>query len=94
MMSGFNPGPRELYQGSEPHVLHVHAQEIGALKAEVSNLKGQLSDIDAKLSQLVDAANMGKGAWWMTVKLGGVLVTISAGAAWLWQSFSSAIIWR
>jgi hypothetical protein len=37
---------------------------------------------------------MGKGAWWMTVKLGGVLVTISAGAAWVWQSFSSAIIWR
>lgn len=94
MMSGFNPGPRELYQGSEPHVLHVHAQEIGALKADVANLKGQLSEIDGKLSQLVAAANMGKGAWWVTVKLGGILVTISAGAAWVWQSFSSMIIWR
>lgn len=93
MMSGFNPGPREFYQGDNP-ILHGHAREIGALQADMKNVKTQLSDIDEKLTRLVDAANMGKGVWWASVKLGGILVTISAFAAWLWQSFSSMIIWR
>lgn len=62
----------------------THAQEIGALKAEVSNMKARLEDMDKKLDQLVEAANMGKGAWWVSVKVGGVLVTASAGIAWIW----------
>jgi hypothetical protein len=63
----------------------THAQEIGALKAEVGNMKSRLEEMDGKLDQLVEAANMGKGAWWMSVKVGGVLVTASAGIAWIWQ---------
>ena len=92
MIEGLNPGRRELYQGDS--VLHVHAREIGSLQADMGNVKTQLADIDEKLTQLVDAANMGKGVWWASVKLGGILVTIGGAAAWLWQSFSSAIIWR
>lgn len=63
----------------------THAQEIGALKAEVANMKGRLEEMDAKLDQLVEAANMGKGAWWLSVKAGGIIVTGLAGLAWLWQ---------
>ncbi len=62
-----------------------HAQQIGALKSEVGNMKARLEEMDAKLDQLVAAANMGKGAWWMSVKVGGVLVTASAGIAWILQ---------
>ncbi len=61
-----------------------HAQQIGALKSEVGNMKARLEEMDAKLDQLVAAANMGAGAWWMSVKVGGVLVTASAGLAWIW----------
>lgn len=67
------------------HAILTHAQEIGALKAEVANMKGRLEEMDAKLDQLVEAANMGKGAWWLSVKAGGIIVTALAGLAWLWQ---------
>jgi hypothetical protein len=69
----------------------THAQEIGALKAEVGNMKARLEEMDAKLDQLVEAANMGKGAWWMSVKVGGVLVTASAGIAWIWQHLGQLV---
>ena len=62
-----------------------HAHEIGALKAEVAHVKGRLEDMDGKLDQIIAAANMGKGAWLVAVKAGGIIATIGAGAAWIWQ---------
>ena len=62
-----------------------HAQEIGSLKAEMAHVKRSLSDMDGKLDQIIAAANMGKGAWLVAVKAGGIIATIAAGAAWIWQ---------
>lgn len=80
---------RELYQPVQPvsvdHATLVHAAEIGALKADMLNLKDRMEGMDNKLDQLVEAANMGKGAWWLSVKIGGFIVTVLAGLAWLWQ---------
>jgi hypothetical protein len=82
---------RELYQppaGTQAAIDQAtlaHAAEIGALKADMANMKERLEGIDEKLGSLVAAANMGKGAWWLSVKIGGAIVTIMAGLAWLWQ---------
>lgn len=62
----------------------IDPREFGRLEAEVKALTKSVEDMDKKLDQLVEAANMGKGAWWVSVKVGGVLVTASAGIAWIW----------
>jgi hypothetical protein len=61
------------------------AKDIGALQADMANIKATVSEMDRKLDELVSAANMGKGAWWASVKVGGVIVTILAAFAWIWQ---------
>lgn len=80
---------REFHQPGQPvsvdQATLVHAAEIGALKADMVNLKDRMEGMDNKLDQLVEAANMGKGAWWLSVKIGGFIVTVIAGLAWLWQ---------
>lgn len=47
------------------------------LEVEVEQLTDRLKNMDGKLDQLVTAASMGKGAWWIIIKLGGVLAFIS-----------------
>jgi hypothetical protein len=79
-----DPIPQQRRSVVQDQALLDHAQQIGALKSEVGNMKARLEEMDAKLDQLVAAANMGAGAWWMSVKVGGVLVTASAGIAWIW----------
>ncbi len=61
------------------------AKDIGALQADMANIKATVSEMDRKLDELVSAANMGKGAWWVSVKVGGAIVTILAAFAWVWQ---------
>jgi hypothetical protein len=61
------------------------AKDIGALQADMANIKATVSEMDRKLDELVSAANMGKGAWWASVKVGGIIVTILAALAWVWQ---------
>jgi hypothetical protein len=39
--------------------------------------------LEAKVQSLLDAANMGKGAWWMSVKIGGLIMTVMAAVAYL-----------
>lgn len=39
--------------------------------------------LEAKVQSLLDAANMGKGAWWLSVKIGGLIMTVIAAVAYL-----------
>ena len=39
--------------------------------------------LEAKVQSLLDAANMGKGAWWLSVKIGGLIMTVIAAMAYL-----------
>ena len=67
-------------------------RDIGRLQAEVEALEKRLEEsegrierrldsIEAKVDKLVTAANMGQGAWWASVKIGGLIVTVLAGVA-------------
>lgn len=56
---------------------------LARLEATVAGQQKWLEDIDKKLDDLLAAANMGKGAWWVMLRIGGVLVVIGGAAAWL-----------
>lgn len=53
------------------------------LETEVAGMKQWLQSIDGKQDELLAAANMGKGAWWIILRIGGVLVVLGGAAAWL-----------
>lgn len=55
---------------------------LARVEIEVALLSRALADMNGKLDQLVAAANMGKGAWWLLLRLGGVLVVLAGAAAW------------
>lgn len=59
-------------------------QKIGALDARMDNVERSVEKIDGNVEQLTEAANMGRGAWWAALKIGGVLV-MAAAAAWVWE---------
>lgn len=60
-------------------------EKIGALDARMDNIEGWVEKIDGNVENLTDAANMGRGAWWATVKIGGVLMLLAGAAAWVWE---------
>jgi hypothetical protein len=76
---------REMNQDPVGAAVLGHAKEIGALQADMTAVKARLESIEDKLQQLVDAANMGKGMWWASVKVGGLILTVAGGLAWAWQ---------
>jgi len=39
--------------------------------------------LEAKVQLLLDAANMGKGAWWLALKIGGLLTVVGSAFAWV-----------
>lgn len=61
---------------------------IGALQARVDQLESSVRVIDQKLDRLLTAANMGRGAWWALMKLGGLFVLTAGAAGWLYQQLA------
>ena len=47
----------------------------------------RLDRIETKLDKLVLAAAMGKGAFWLLMKLGGLLVMVAGAVAWAADHF-------
>ena len=62
-------------------------EKIGALDARMDNVERSVEKIDGNVERLTRAANMGRGAWWAALKIGGVLVMAVAAAAWVWGRF-------
>lgn len=69
-------------------------KDIGKLEAQMSSantrideleerMDERLTKIEGYLQEIRDAANMGKGAWWLMLKIGGTLVVIIGGVTWL-----------
>lgn len=68
--------------------------DIAVLKAEVEGLKKWTESLDGKVDKIVEAMNMGKGAWVLLLKAGAVLValmgavaTVVSAAAWVFDKF-------
>jgi hypothetical protein len=74
----------------DPEIAIVTPEErdrLAKVEIEVRMLSGSLGEMNRKLDQLIAAANMGKGAWWLLLRLGGILVVLAAAAAWIVDHF-------
>jgi len=58
---------------------------VEQLKKNDEHLEARIERMDGKLDRLLTAAAMGKGAWWMIMKVGGVLTLIVGVAVWLYE---------
>jgi hypothetical protein len=56
---------------------------LARLEEKVAGITGELASISGKLDQLIAAANMGKGAWWAVLRLGGLLVVTGSACGWV-----------
>lgn len=61
------------------------SRDFGALEARVCHLEESQETILGKLDKLLEAAAMGRGAWWAILKVGGVLAAMIAAAAWVYD---------
>ena len=57
--------------------------EARHLRADIEELKVQLASANAKLDRLVAAANMAGGAWFASVKIGGLILVALGALAWI-----------
>lgn len=56
---------------------------LRTVEVEMTNMKVLLSSIADDVAEIREAASMGKGAWILLLKLGGVLTAIAVAIAWL-----------
>lgn len=60
-------------------------ERLARVEQKVADMEPWLREIDDKLDRLIAAANMGQGAWWAALKLGGLLVLAAGAVAWLYD---------
>lgn len=53
-------------------------ERLARLETKVEGQGDWLKSIDNKVDGLVAAANMGKGAWWLILRIGGALTAVVA----------------
>lgn len=56
---------------------------LRTVEVEMTNMKVLLSSIADDVAEIREAASMGKGAWILLLKLGGVLTAIAVAVAWV-----------
>jgi hypothetical protein len=58
---------------------------LRTVEVEVINMKVLLASIADDVTEIKEAAHMGKGAWILLLKLGGVLTAVAVAGAWVWD---------
>ena len=59
------------------------SEKVAVLEIRMATLEKRIDNMDKKLDQLIEAAYMGKGAWWMMLRSGAVFVLASGLVAWI-----------
>ena len=59
------------------------SEKVAVLEIRMATLEKRIDNMDKKLDQLIEAAYMGKGAWWMMLRIGAVFVLASGLVAWI-----------
>jgi hypothetical protein len=65
-------------------------ERIAALEARMNGAEGWLQSIDTKLDTVIEAMNMGKGAWFLLLKVGAAIVAVAGAVAWLSDHIQAA----
>lgn len=60
-------------------------ERLARIETRVDGLDKWLESVDGKVDQLIAVSNMGKGAWFLLLKIGGVLAAVSAAVVWIFE---------
>ena len=71
---------------SETELLMRLTERIAILETRLSAVETSSHSNGEKLNALLEAATLGRGAWWMLVKIGMVLSLVFTFATTWWQS--------
>jgi hypothetical protein len=58
---------------------------LAKLEQKVTSLEDWLRSIHGELKELNKAAHMGKGAWWLILRIGAVLLALGTAGAWVFD---------
>lgn len=62
-------------------------ERLARLETRADGSDKWLESIDSKVDQLIAVSNMGKGAWFLMLKVGGALTAVVAAGAWIYEKF-------
>lgn len=65
-------------------------ERLATLETKVEGQENWLKSIDGKLDDVIAAMNMGKGAWYLLLKVGAVLVAVAGAVAWVADHIQAA----
>lgn len=66
-------------------------ERLAVLETEMAGMKAAVDRIDERTAKLAEAFTMGRGAAWMALKIGGVILGVLGGLAWLidhWRTWT------
>jgi hypothetical protein len=58
-------------------------ERLARVEAILSEQKDDIAEVRRQVTELVLAAHMGKGAWWLLLRLGALFVAILSAAGWV-----------
>lgn len=83
---GFDTPDRHVSMTPDELSRFVRMEEaVKRLQKNDERLEGQISEINKKLDRILEAAAIGKGAWWMALKVGGALTVLIGLGMWIWE---------
>lgn len=56
---------------------------------KLDNIVATQKEHGIRLRAVEEVANIGKGAWWAMLKIGGLLMLLIGAIAWVWEKFKS-----
>ena len=71
---------------SDPIYADLH-REIGEMKADIANTKEDMAEVRSDIRTILQQINMGQGTVRFLGWVGGALLALLAGAAWVGQHF-------
>jgi hypothetical protein len=60
-------------------------ERLARVETLVAEQKEDIRLLTEKVDRLLEAAHMGKGAWWLILRLGVVIAALVGAAAWLFD---------
>lgn len=66
--------------------------EVEHLKKDVERQGEMIQEMSSKVQLLLDAANMGRGAWWIILKIGAFMSAASMAALWIYEKAKSLLV--
>jgi hypothetical protein len=67
-------------------------ERIARLEAGAEMTVAQLTRLEQKVDKLLEAFNMGRGGAVAIAKMGGLVLVLAAGLAWLWQNIVAPLL--